>query len=782
MMTKTLVALCLVQLVAGAPAGLDAYGVTRAGGGGGCGSKCYCCSQGSGSAGSFHLCNVAPLPDCSNYGGCSSEVPMKALSIIPVGEATLTHTQQQVSKTCCAGEQKYTPQNIKYAPPSEPSSYSAPATAAVSVAKAAYRQLYESQAASGDGTKCSTSTSVEASLHRTITWDTSYNAGAIALSTETKIEGHTMSGFQLTAKGHSLMTSGKTEMFAIESPVAHPCEYTVADEQYGTVQSTSLLHSYTQRAELRFQKCSASNTMSVTLEFSTQNTDNTCSYRESPTPCADTPKMEEMVHWAPTSRSCTISGPRVKREISTMEQSELGSEIQHKSWNYEWDCKGRSIQQFERQSKYNGVSFVWEPKVMKARAGRTDKLIMGLGTQCPINVESSKQYNTSNIEWFRFAFELGPDQFRVVENGRFVCESHRDGVLVYPNQCNADYDPNHRFHDGSYDDMGCGYCYGGGRRNIDVCQNRNFGGFVTRETCQKKCDGWNNCQGYAFGCENAGRCDCFVYPKRGVLTCPSEDGENRMDFILKKSSRTDDIRTTNFCWMMSSWNQPGTCRRKAKSGAFYPLAYGDRFSITINDQDHIEYKQNGFLVYKSRYTAAYYLSRGSGPNRRLAEAGKAAATYTGQTVAVAGKAAATYTGNSQASSQTVESYSDSAADLAMCSSSGYDSQNPKFFAVFSLLQGNDGELHGWRVQDAFFTERDQLRPINLHLDAVSEKENSHSSRNTAGTVITASCVAVATAFVVTGLVIFVKRSRVGAPESVESSTKAPVLASGLASI
>merc|ERR1711865_318625 len=122
----------------------------------------------------------------------------------------------------------------------------------------------------------------------------------------------------------------------------------------------------------------------------------------------------------------------------------------------------------------------------------------------------------------------------------------------------------------------------------------------------------------------------------------------------------------------------------------------------INDQDHIEYKQNGFLVYKSRYTAAYYLSRGSGPNRRLAEAGKAAATYTG---------------NSQASSQTVESYSDSAADLAMCSSSGYDSQNPKFFAVFSLLQGNDGELHGWRVQDAFFTERDQLRPINLHLDA-----------------------------------------------------------------
>jgi len=746
-MTKTLVSLCLVQFVAGAHAGTDAYGVTSAASGG-CGSKCYCCSKGSGSAGSFHLCNVAPFPDCSNYGGCSSEVPMKALSIIPIGEPTLTHTQQQLSKTCCAGETEYNTPNIKYAPPSAPLPSSNAGTKS-------YRKLATS------GIKCSTSTSVEASLHRTITWDTSYNAGAIALSTETKIEGHTMSGFQLTAKGHSLMTSGKTEIFAIESPVAHPCEYSVADGQYGTVQSTSLLHSYTQRAELRYQQCSKSNTMTVTLEYSTQNTDNTCSYRESPTPCADSPKMEEMVHWAPTSRACTVSGPRVKREISTMAQSELGNEYQHKNWNYEWDCKGRSEQQFDRQSKYNGLSFVWEPKVSKARAGRVDKIIMGLGTQCPLNVESSKQYNTSNIEWFRFAFELGPDQFRIVENGRFVCESHRDGVLVYPNQCNADYDPNHRFHDGSYDDMGCGYCYGGGRRNVDVCQNRNFGGFVTRETCQKKCDDWNNCQGYAFGCENAGRCDCFVYPKRGVLKCPREDGENRMDFILKKSSRTDDIRTTNFCWMMSSWNQPGTCRRKAKSGAFYPLAYGDRFTITINDQDHIEYKQNGFLVYKSRYTAAYYLSRGTGPSasRRLADAAK----YSAAT-----------------KSQTVESYSDSAADLAMCSSSGYDSQNPKFFGVFSLLQGNDGELHGWRVQDAYFTERDQMRPINLHLDAVSEQRNSN-SRNTTGTVLTASCVAVAITFFVTGLVIFMKRRSRAEAAPVETS-KAPVLASGLASI
>jgi len=354
---------------------------------------------------------------------------LKALSIIPIGEATLTHTQQQVSKTCCAG--------------AAAEQYESAAGYSQTPASKSYRSLAAAE------TKCSTSTSVEASLHRTITWDTTYGK-AIALSTETKIEGHTMSGFQLTAKAHAVMTSGKTEIFAVESPVQHPCEYTVADGAFGTVQSTSLLHSYTQRAEMRYQHCYESNSMPVTLEFATQNTDNTCSYHESPTPCANSPKMEEMVRWAPTSRSCTISGPRVKREISTLAQSELGNDYQHKNWNYEWDCKGRSIQQFERQSKYNGISFVWEPKVVKARAGRVDKMIMGLGTQCPINVENSKQYNTSNIEWFRFAFELGPDQFRIVENGRFVCESHRDGVLVYPNQCNADYDPNHRFHDGVF--------------------------------------------------------------------------------------------------------------------------------------------------------------------------------------------------------------------------------------------------------------------------------------------------------------------------------------------
>jgi len=250
--------------------------------------------------------------------------------------------------------------------------------------------------------------------------------------------------------------------------------------------------------------------------------------------------------------------------------------------------------------------------------------------------------------------------------------------------------------------------------------------------------------------------------------------------------------------MMSSWNTPGFCKRKAKSGAFYPLTYGDRFSIAINDQDHIEYKQNGFLVYKSRYTAAYYLSRGTGANRRLAEgegaeneeikgadsegadsegADSEGADSEGEGAEKYSAKASDYTKNAA----TIESYSDSAADLAMCSSSGYDSQNPKFFAVFSLLQGNDGELHGWRVQDAFFTERDQLRPINLHLDAVSELQSSR-SRNTASTVITASCIAVATAFFVTGLVVYLRRSRAETTPVSVDNTKAPVLAVGLASI
>jgi hypothetical protein len=459
-----------------------------------------------------------------------------------------------------------------------------------------------------------------------------------------------------------------------------------------------------------------------------------------------------------------------------MSQTAQASNNQFKSWNYEWDCKGRSMQQFERQSKYNGISFVWEPKVQKAQEGRVDKMIMGLGTECPINVETSKTFNSSNVEWFRFAFELGADKFRIVENGRYVCESHRDGVLVYPNQCNAAYDPNHRFHDGKYDNMGCGYCYGGGRRNVDVCQNRNYGVFVTAETCQRKCDSWSECQGFAFGCENAGRCDCFVYPKNGVQSCPREQGEDRFDFILKKASRGDDIRTTNFCWMMSSWNTPGFCKRKAKSGAFYELAYGDRFSITINDQDHIEYKQNGFLVYKSRYTAAYYLSRGTGPDRKL----KAAVESQPFVAPAVAPASENYNAVASAASlATSESYGASAEDLEMCAASGYDAQNPKFFAVFSLLQGNDGILHGWRIQDAFFTEKDEIRPINLHLDALSE--HGSNSRHTTGTIITASCVAVATAFFATGLVIFIRRSRAEiAPPRKGAET--PVLASGLASI
>jgi hypothetical protein len=241
--------------------------------------------------------------------------------------------------------------------------------------------------------------------------------------------------------------------------------------------------------------------------------------------------------------------------------------------------------------------------------------------------------------------------------------------------------------------------------------------------------------------------------------------------------------------MMSSWNTPGFCKRKAKSGAFYPLTYGDRFSIAINDQDHIEYKQNGFLVYKSRYTAAYYLSRGTGANRRLAnsegaEHSEGAKDSEGAEHSEgADSEGADSEGAEQysAKASTIESYSDSAADLAMCSSSGYDSQNPKFFAAFSLLQGNDGELHGWRVQDAFFTERDEFRPINLHLEATSELQSSR-SRNTVSTVITASCIAVATAFFVTGLVVYLRRSRAETiPPSVEN-TKAPVLAAGLASI
>lgn len=525
---------------------------------------------------------------------------------------------------------------------------------------------------------------------------------------------------------------------------------------------------------MRYQRCSEQNTMTVTLEYANQNTDNTCAYRESDTPCEGAPKLEEMVHWGPTSSTCSVSGSRVKRSISTLAQSELGNDNEHKSWNYEWDCKGRSIQQFDRRSKYNGVSFVWEPKVVSARAGKVDKMIMGLGTECPIDVENSGTYNSSNIEWFRFAFEFGPSQFRIVENGRYVCESHRDGVLVYPNQCNADYDPNHRFHDGKYDNMGCGYCYGGGRRVVDVCQNRNFGGFVTAETCQKKCDNWADCQGYAFGCENAGRCDCFIYPKRGVERCPAEQGENRLGFVLKKAPRADDIRTTNFCWMMSEWSTPGFCKRKAKSGAFYPLTYGDRFDITINDQDHIEYKQNGFLVYKSRYTAAYYLSRGTGNARKLND-------YAPKTVVAAAPVAKQAYGQKAVVTQ---SYSDSAADLAMCTSTGYgyDSQNPKFFAAFSMMQGNDGVLHGWRVQDAYFTEKDQLKPIDLHLEATNEERQNGHSRNTGSTVVTATCAAVATAFFVTGLVVFVKRYRAKAAPTPVKDSQAPVLVSGLATL
>merc|ERR1712070_366943 len=255
----------------------------------------------------------------------------------------------------------------------------------------------------------------------------------------------------------------------------------------------------------------------------------------------------------------------------------------------------------------------------------------------------------------------------------------------------------------------------------------------------------------------------------------AEQGENRFGFVLKKAPRSDDIRTTNFCWMMNQWSTPGFCKRKAKSGASYPLTYGDRFSITIDDHDHIEYKRNGFLVYKSRYTAAYYLSRSTGNTRRLEQ--------------LEDSETKTVTASSPVSKQSygqkavvTESYSDSAADLAMCASTGYDSQNPKFFAVFSLLQGNDGVLHGWRVQDAYFTEKDQLRPIDLHLEATDEENANEQSKNTASTVITASCVAVATTFFVTGLVVFVKRSRAKSATEENKASEAPALVAGLATL